>query len=103
MSKGKTAAQVAHAAVSCALLAEKRSPQGFREWNSVGQKVAVLKVGSEGELFEFKAVADRQGLPNCVVTDAGRTEIEPGSITCLGIGPEKQSVLDRVTGDLHML
>ena len=103
MSKGKTAAQACHAAVSCALAAKKNRPKEFSEWDSIGQKITVLKVATKQELFEFKAIADRHGITNAVVSDAGRTEVEPGTITCLGIGPEKQSILDRITGDLSML
>lgn len=104
MSKGKTAAQASHAAVACALAAKKNHPREFSGWEtSGGQKIVALKVTSLKELFEFKAIADQQGITNAVVCDAGRTEIDPGTITCLGIGPEKQSVIDKITGDLSML
>ncbi len=103
MSKGKSAAQACHAAVSCALASKKKDPSSFSEWDSRGQKIAVLKVDSEMQLFEFKAIADRQGITNSIICDAGRTEIDPGTYTCLGMGPEKQSVLDKITGDLKML
>jgi len=103
MSKGKTAAQACHAAVSCALAARKKQPKEFSEWDAEGQKISVLKVDTERDMYEFKAQADSQGIVNSVVTDAGRTEVEPGTCTCLGIGPEKQSLLDKITGDLKML
>lgn len=103
MSKGKTAAQVAHAAVSCALQAVKKHQTVFSEWNSGGQKVVALKVGSKEELFGFKAAAEAQGIITGLVQDAGRTEVEPGTVTCMGIGPEKESVIDKLTGGLTML
>ena len=103
MSKGKTAAQACHAAVSCAVQAYKKRPSVFSQWDGIGQKVVCLKVASKEELFQFKAIADAQGLITAVVQDAGRTEIEPGTVTCLGIGPEKESVLDKITGELTML
>lgn len=103
MSKGKSAAQACHAAVSCALASKKKDPSSFSEWEACGQKIAVLKVDGEMQLFEFKAIADRQGITNSIIRDAGRTEINPGTYTCLGMGPEKQSVLDKITGDLKML
>jgi PTH2 family peptidyl-tRNA hydrolase len=102
MSKGKAAAQACHAAVSCALAAQKKHPSEFTSWNSAGQKVSVLKVDSQKDLFEFKAIAETQGITCSIVCDAGRTEVDPGTYTCLGIGPEKQSVLDKITGDLKM-
>ena len=103
MSKGKTAAQACHAAVSCAVQAMKRQPSVFSEWDSIGQKIVCLKVASQKELFEFKAIADAQKLITGLICDAGRTEIEPGTFTCMGIGPAKQSVLDKITGELSML
>ncbi len=103
MSKGKTAAQVSHAAVSCALQAYRKRPSLFSQWDGIGQKIVCLKVASQKELFEFKAIADTQNLITAVVCDAGRTEVDPGTITCMGIGPEKQSVLDKITGELGML
>ena len=38
-----------------------------------------------------------------MITDAGRTQIEPGSQTCVGIGPAPESEIDKVTGGLKML
>ena len=102
LSKGKAAAQACHAALSCALAAQKKHASEFSSWNSAGQKISVLKVDGERDLFEFKAIAERQGITCSIVCDAGRTEVEPGTYTCLGIGPEKQSVLDKITGDLKM-
>ncbi|MDD2410866.1 MAG: peptidyl-tRNA hydrolase Pth2 [Candidatus Methanomethylophilaceae archaeon] len=103
MTKGKIAAQVAHAAVNCAFASKKKDAVNFNAWYDSGQAKVVLRVDSERELFEFKAVAEALGITCSLITDAGRTQIEPGSITCLGIGPEKVSVLDKITGDLKML
>ena len=103
MSKGKTAAQAAHAAVSCAFAAKKKDPKNLDKWLSEGQKKVVVKVNSEKELFEVKAMADAAGLINSVITDAGRTEIAPGTVTCIGIGPAPESAIDKITGDLSML
>ena len=103
MSKGKIAAQAAHAAVNCAFASKKKDPKNFDKWMSEGQKKVVVKVNSEKELFEIKSIADSAGLINSVITDAGRTEIAPGTVTCLGIGPAPESAVDKVTGDLTML
>ena len=68
-----------------------------------GQRKVVLKVDSEAKLFEIKAAVDANGLVNSIITDAGRTEIAPGTVTCIGIGPTGESVVDKITGDLSML
>lgn len=103
MSKGKAAAQAAHAAVNCAFASKKKDSRTFDKWMDSGQRKVVLKVQDEKQLFEIKAMADASGLINSVITDAGRTEIAPGSVTCIGIGPSTDSALDKITGELSML
>ena len=103
MGKGKIAAQVGHAAVECALYAEKKDQKGFDAWYSSGQAKVVLRVDSMDELTEYMQIARSSGLHTEMITDAGRTQIEPGTVTCLGIGPAPVSEIDRVTGDLKML
>ncbi len=103
LSKGKAAAQAGHAAVSCAFASNKKDPKTFREWWDKGQAKIVLKVDSEAQLYEIKSFADAQGIINCVITDAGRTEIAPGTVTCIGLGPAKVSDMNRLTGELKML
>lgn len=103
MTKGKIAAQVGHASVNCALCCKKNDPKTFDKWSLSGQAKVVLRVDSERELFDFKATAEAQGLINSVICDAGKTQIAPGSYTCLGIGPADSSSLDKITGGLKML
>ncbi len=102
MTKGKAAAQVAHAAVNCAFASKKKEPSKFNEWYDSGQAKVVLRVDSERDLFEFKAQAEAQGVVCSIIRDAGRTQLEPGTFTCLGIGPDKEETLDRMTGHLKM-
>ncbi len=99
MSKGKLAAQ----AVNCAFAAKKKDPRGFDKWYSEGQKKVVLKVDSLERLYEIKAIVDANSINNSLITDAGRTEIAPGSVTCIGIGPSTDAILDKITGELSML
>jgi len=103
ITKGKIAAQVGHASVNCALSIKKKDSKAFDMWMLNGQTKIVLKVKSEAELFEFKAIADAQNINNSLIRDAGRTQIEPGTCTCLGIGPAASSVIDKITGELKML
>ena len=103
MGKGKIAAQAGHASVHCAMSIKKKDSEVFEKWTLSGQAKVVLKVGSERELFEFKAIADAQDINNSIICDSGRTQLEPGTYTCLGIGPAECSVLDKITGELKML
>lgn len=103
LSKGKLAAQVGHAAVECTLKAQKYAKDALAEWLHAGQMKAVLKVPSERELHELKAAAEREGLCTALIKDAGHTEIPAGTVTVLGIGPGRESAIDKVTGHLSLL
>ena len=103
LSKGKTAVQVAHAAVSCALSCKKQHPIRFRKWYAEGQKKVVVKVKALRDLYELKAQAEAAGLTTALISDAGLTEIEPGTVTCLGIGPASNESVDAITGELSLL
>ncbi len=103
LSKGKLAVQVAHAAVSCAISSKKKHPLIFKKWFQEGQKKVVVKVSSLKELQELKAMADDIGLTTALIADAGLTEIPPGTVTCLGIGPEREEIVDKVTGNLPLM
>lgn len=99
MGTGKLAAQVAHASLSAY---EKADARDRREWKSGGQKKVVLKASSERELHELAEIADREGLANAIVRDAGHTQLEPGTVTTLAVGPARDDAVDRVTGDLSL-
>lgn len=100
MSRGKTAAQAAHASVSAL---EKAKKDILAAWKKEGQKKVVLKVKNLAELMDIKKKCDKAKIPNALVADAGLTEVETGSITALGIGPEKEEKIDRITGHLPLL
>lgn len=102
ISEGKFAVQAAHAAVMCALESKMRSTSWFKKWVHEGQKKVVLKVESEEELRELEAFAKSKNLVACVVEDAGLTELPPGIITCLGIGPAPNPIMDEITGKLAL-
>ncbi len=99
MGNGKLAAQVAHASLSAY---EKADSQARDQWKRGGQKKIVLEADSERELHELAAIADREGIPNALVRDAGHTQLEPGTVTALAVGPAADDRVDRVTGDLSL-
>jgi PTH2 family peptidyl-tRNA hydrolase len=101
MGRGKIAAQVAHAAVSAAIRNYGRP--AFTAWLREGQPKVVLKVGGEDELGEVCAAAEAARLPGEVVQDAGRTQVDPGTVTCCAIGPAAAADIDRVAGTLSLL
>ena len=99
MGEGKLAAQVAHASLSAYQDASERAR---KKWQGEGQKKVVLKGDSESRLFELADKADREGLPYAIVRDAGHTQLDPGTVTALAVGPARDEGVDRVTGDLSL-
>lgn len=132
MSKGKVAAQCAHAAVACYKKASKKTPLLLKQWEIFGQAKVTLKAPDastrvaepaqnftrensmfakgtesikqtqENGLEELAAEAERVGIVACIIHDAGRTQIERGSSTVLGIGPATSNVIDKITGHLKL-
>lgn len=103
MTKGKTAVQVAHAAVTASEETRKKRKAWWKAWIGEGQCKVTVKATSEIELLELKKRARSLGLPTALIEDRGLTEIPPGTITCLGIGPAPAELVDRVTGRLPLL
>ncbi|MEM2092702.1 MAG: peptidyl-tRNA hydrolase Pth2 [Candidatus Bathyarchaeia archaeon] len=103
LSKGKMAAQAGHAAVSAAEETRKHNRNWWENWMKEGQCKIVVKVKNEKELLELKKQADEMKLPHALIVDSGLTEIPPGTITCLGIGPAPAEKIDKLTGVLPLL
>ena len=102
LSPGKLAAQVGHAAVDCVLTTRARNMKWFRNWHSEGQKKVVVKVTELEDLYSLKETAKRNQLAVALITDAGLTELPTGTVTCLGVGPGPDKIVDRVTGNLTL-
>jgi len=103
LSKGKVAAQAGHAAIAAAEEARKRHRTWWEAWFSEGQCKIAVKVKGEKELLELEEQAKESALPNALIVDRGLTEIPPGTVTCLGIGPAPAEKVDRLTGRLPLL
>ena len=103
MGKGKVAAQVAHASLASAEAAREKKSSWYDGWKEEGQAKIVLKVESEAELRELFRRARSAGLTASLVQDKGLTQVEPGTVTCLGIGPGPDATIDEITGKLKLL
>jgi len=101
LSKGKACAQTGHAVLDCFLRSD--DSKLLRDWMNEGGKKIVLKTKKLEDIFSLKEAAKRAGLVTSVIKDAGHTEIKPGTVTCIGIGPDKEEKIDKVTKDLQPL
>lgn len=102
MTKGKAAAQCAHAALSCYKKATKQKTVALAQWEALGCAKVCLKVDSEEGLIGLAAAAREASITCGVVRDAGRTQVAVGTITVLGIGPAPVDQIDKITGHLKL-
>ncbi|PNY19940.1 Peptidyl-tRNA hydrolase 2 [Tolypocladium capitatum] len=81
------------------------SPQRaiLARWERLGQAKIAVQVKGQDEILELRRRARDLGLTAEVIRDAGRTQIEAGSMTVLGVGPAPKSLVDQVTGQLKLL
>lgn len=100
MSKGKIASQCCHA---CLNAYEKSYPSIRKIWKEQGEKKIILAVDNLDELLKIKKSAQKLKIPLFLVKDAGKTELEEGTITCLALGPDYSSKIDKITGKLKTL
>ncbi|RLE49867.1 MAG: peptidyl-tRNA hydrolase [Candidatus Methanomethylicota archaeon] len=103
MSRGKLAVQVAHAAVCAAEEARNKFNNWWKDWLTSGQKKVVVKVKDEEELLRIFNLARLMNLPSVLISNRGLTELPPGTITCVGIGPAPSELIDKITGTLPLL
>jgi peptidyl-tRNA hydrolase len=100
LPRGKMAAQVAHAAVGALLAAPG---QNQIDWLRNGMPKVVVQCASDDALRAILAKAEAAGLPVMMVRDAGKTVVEAGTATCVGIGPDLAGRIDPITGELPLV
>ena len=103
MGAGKKCVQVAHASVSASDLVRTKNNNVWKAWMSGGQKKVVLKVNSLEELEKYYSQLQKSKVPCVLISDAGLTQLPPGTTTVLGIGPALDVDIDKITGELKLL
>lgn len=99
MSAGKLAAQVAHASIGAYDVASR---DDIDVWKREGVTKIVLEVDGENALLDIYRRVCANYLPVSIICDEGRTEVLPGTITCIGIGPAQDNQINKVTGKLKL-
>ncbi len=101
MGKGKACSQVAHGSLHAYKIALKKFPEKVHQWEKEGEKKIILKA-DENELLRIYEESLSLNLPVALIRDAGLTQVEPGTITALAIGPYDEDILDKLTGHLKL-
>ena len=100
LSAGKLAVQCAHAATSCTLAATRNEKRLFERWKNNGARKICLQVDDLQSLQVIAGQAQSANLITHIVKDAGHTEIPPGTVTVLGIGPGPRRSIDAIVREL---
>lgn len=103
MGKGKMAAQCCHASVMSYMAALRENKEIVDQWIKEGQKKIVLKVDDDKAIKKLFEAFKFKNIPCALVNDAGLTQLPPGTITTLGVGPWKKSEIDFFTSALKLL
>ena len=103
MSVGKMVAQACHAAVEASEESKRARTKDWRRWRDTGGRKVALGAESLEELEGLARRAEELGIVNVLIEDAGHTEVPPGAVTCLGLGPDQAMRIDMVTGDFPLL
>jgi PTH2 family peptidyl-tRNA hydrolase len=102
MGKGKAVAQGAHASIHSYDMAREDVPRLVSDWKMMGEKKICLKCNLE-EMLRVYNEAKKAKLPCAIIRDAGHTQLEPGTITAMAIGPAEESLIDKITKHLKLL
>src|SRR5438445_10471023 len=100
ISKGKIISQGCDALLGTFLEADEKIKS---IWLKEGSKKIILTVKNLKDLTLLYKKAKKMKLPCYLVKDAGLTQVERGTVTCLGIGPEDEKKVDKVSGKLKLL
>ena len=97
--RGKMVAQGGHAINR---IRDEGSEEAVRLWKANKQIKIVLAVdaGSMGERWQMAKTRD---LPVYMIRDAGKTEVEHGTVTCIVIGIAPRKRVQKVTSGLKAL
>jgi len=110
MSQAKFGVEIAHASVGAIYqtlanpieISAYLSKETLSGWFSEGFRKIILKVPSDKEILQLERKCKDLHIPHFVVYDFGLTELEPNTLTCIGIGPDLNENVDKVTGRLRL-
>lgn len=100
LEKGKLISQSLHAAIGAIRKTDKKVVD---RWEQEGAKKIILRVNNLKEMRKIEKKVREEKIPYFMVKDAGLTQLKPGTITALGIGPVEENRIDKITGKLKLL
>ena len=80
--------------------AKKTHSRMVQRWKEGSSRKICLAVDDETELEYFLGLVQEASLPFALIRDAGLTEVAPGTVTVLGIGPAPRHTMDSILSEL---
>lgn len=110
MTPGKLAVQVSHASLGGLLSLKGEDERRYfidkheflKEWLDVRFTKICLSVKNEKELMKYYEIIKKTDIPHSLITDAGFTEFNEPTVTCLSIGPYWNEEIDKITKRLQL-
>ncbi len=103
MSKGKLAAQSGHAFGDLYLKARDQVPDLFRQYQEHATPKVTVKAKNADTMDRIAAECLTAGICYEWVRDAGRSELEPGTLTVIAFGPAYLDELPKFLQRLQVL
>lgn len=107
LRKGKLISQGSHSSIM--FLVKKFEGKNAKlskiekNWIKTGMKKICLQISTDKDILDLHKKASELGLESNVIVDSGLTEFHgEAKITCLAIGPDCASKIDKVTGHLKL-
>ncbi len=89
MGKGKFSVQTAHAIVS--LLSERNL-----KWDFNNKSIEIWTVKNEQDLLGIYRQIEKLKINCSLIRDAGKTQLDPGTKTAVGIGPINEAIFEKI-------
>ena len=99
MTSGKVIAQAGHAIVHMMSHADKKK---ITKWRNCGEKIVSLVATDLEMMCDLCSIADFNKVYTHIVTDAGRTQVAPGTATVCIIGPDTEARVEQITKGLKL-
>jgi len=99
MSKGKVIAQSGHAIVNTMC---NSSQSKINSWMECGETIVTLKINNIKTMQTIYEIAQRKNVYSHIVTDAGHTEIAPGTQTVCVLGPDTETKINKLISQLKL-
>lgn len=103
MESGKIAAQAGHAFLGAYRNALKSRPNAVESYNQTNETKIALRIKGLVQLMKVHNTLMNTNFPFVLIKDAGHTVFDEPTITCIGLGPVRESEVTDFIKRLQLL